>query len=88
MSYFDISKHIEKIYTFKVSSATLIAVTEKIIPKVKQWQHCPLAQVYFLFGWMLSITKFVNKAVSTKEALEITLEELELKTEKQYLLII
>ncbi len=50
MSYFDISKHIEKIYTFKVSSATLIAVTEKIIPKVKQWQHCPLAQVYFLFG--------------------------------------
>jgi putative transposase len=34
MSYKDISQHIEEIYTFCVSSATLIVITDKIIPEL------------------------------------------------------
>ena len=38
MSYTDISVHIEDIYQVSISTATISAITDKIIDKVKQWQ--------------------------------------------------
>lgn len=54
MSYFDISKHIEKIYTFKVSSATLIAVNEKNYSKSKTMATLPISTSLF-FVWLDAI---------------------------------
>lgn len=36
MSYQDISREIEELYAFSVSTATISAVTDKVIPELKQ----------------------------------------------------
>ena len=71
MSYTDISKHIEDIYQISISTATISAITDKIIDKVKQWQSRPLDNVY-PFVWLDAIHykikdggKYVSKAVYT-----------------------
>jgi putative transposase len=45
MSLRDISKHIKDVYT-DISHATLSAITDKIIPEVKEWQSRPLEELY------------------------------------------
>jgi len=46
MSLRDISAHIKDMYDTDVSAATLSAITDKIIPQVKEWQGRPLEQLY------------------------------------------
>lgn len=71
MSYKDISSHIEDIYQVSISSATISAVTDKIIEQVKQWQARPLESIY-PFVWLDAIHykikeggKYILKAVYT-----------------------
>ncbi|MCT7573045.1 IS256 family transposase [Aliarcobacter butzleri] len=71
MSYADITKHIEEIYQISISTATISAITDKIIDKVKQWQARPLDSLY-PFVWLDAIHykikdggKYVSKAVYT-----------------------
>ena len=71
MSYVDISSHIEDIYQVSISTATISAITDKIIDKVKQWQARPLDTIY-PFVWLDAIHykikdggKYVSKAVYT-----------------------
>ena len=71
MSYRDISSHIEEIYQVSISTATISAITDKIIDKVKQWQIRPLDSIY-PFVWLDAIHykikdggKYVSKAVYT-----------------------
>jgi len=71
MSYRDISSHIEEIYQVSISTATISAVTDKIINKVKEWQARPLEAIY-PFIWLDAIHykvkdggKYVSKAVYT-----------------------
>ena len=71
MSYTDISSHIEEIYQVSISTATISAITDKIIDKVKQWQIRPLDSIY-PFVWLDAIHykikdggKYVSKAVYT-----------------------
>ena len=54
MSYSDISSHIEDIYQVSISTATISAITDKIIDKVKQWQARPLDGMY-PFVWLDAI---------------------------------
>ena len=42
----DISKHIKDMYDTDISHATLSAITDKIIPEVKEWQSRPLEELY------------------------------------------
>ena len=50
MSYSDIKSHIEELYQISISTATISAITDKIISKVKEWQSRPLESVYpFVF---------------------------------------
>jgi putative transposase len=71
MSYKDIKSHIEEIYQISVSSATINAITDKIIPKIKEWQNRPLESIYpFVFMDAIHYKikedgKYVNKAVYT-----------------------
>ena len=71
MSYRDISSHIEEIYQVSISTATISAVTDKIITTVKEWQSRPLEAIY-PFIWLDAIHykikeggKYISKAVYT-----------------------
>lgn len=75
MSYADISREIEDLYAFSVSAATISAVTDKVIPELKQWQQRPLEAIY-PFIWLDAIHykiredgRYVSKAVYTVLAL-------------------
>lgn len=71
LSYRDIIKHIEEIYQVELSTATISAITDKIIDKVKAWQSRPLEAIY-PFVWLDAIHykikdggKYITKAVYT-----------------------
>lgn len=70
-SYQDISREIEDLYAFNVSTATISAVTDKVIPELKQWQQRPLEKVY-PFDWLDRIhykiredSRYQSKAIYT-----------------------
>src|SRR3972149_9475462 len=46
MSYSDIQSHLEEMYGIEVSEGTLSAITDRIIPEIKEWQNRPLESVY------------------------------------------
>jgi putative transposase len=71
LSYRDIVKHIQEIYQVELSTATISAITDKIIDKVKAWQSRPLEAIY-PFVWLDAIHykikdggKYITKAVYT-----------------------
>ncbi|HHN8402759.1 TPA: IS256 family transposase [Morganella morganii] len=77
MSYADINREIEALYAFSVSAATISAVTDKVIPELKQWQQRPLEAIY-PFIWLDAIHykiredgRYVSKAVYTVLALNL-----------------
>lgn len=46
MSYSDIQGHLMDIYGLAISDATLTAITDRIIPQIKDWQNRVLESVY------------------------------------------
>jgi putative transposase len=46
MSFRDISAHIKDMYDTDISATTLSAITDKVIPLVKEWQIRPLEDTY------------------------------------------
>jgi putative transposase len=46
MSFRDISSHIKDMYDTDISATTLSAITDKVIPLVKEWQNRPLESLY------------------------------------------
>jgi putative transposase len=71
MSYRDMVSHIKEMYQIDISEGTISAITDKIIPKVKEWQSKPLERVY-PFVWLDAIhykikenSKYISKAVYT-----------------------
>jgi len=46
MSFRDIASHIEEMYDVEISHTTLSEITDRIIPKVKEWQSRPLESLY------------------------------------------
>ena len=46
MSYQDICDHLEDLYGTSVSESSLTAITDKVIPVVKEWQSRPLEAIY------------------------------------------
>ena len=46
MSYSDIQMHLKEMYDFDISDATISAITDSIIPEIKDWQNRPLETVY------------------------------------------
>jgi putative transposase len=71
MSYRDIRQHIEEMYGIEVSSGTLNAVTDQLIPLLKEWQSRPLESHYAIV-WMDAIQykikedgRYISKAIYT-----------------------
>lgn len=48
MSSRDISKHLEEMYGTRISHTTLMTITDRIIPLVKNWQNRPLESMYVI----------------------------------------
>jgi transposase-like protein len=46
MSYSDIQGHLQEMYGVEVSDGTISAITDRIIPEIKEWQNRPLESVY------------------------------------------
>ena len=46
MSFRDISSHLKEMYDADISHATLSAITDRIIPTIKEWQDSSLEEVY------------------------------------------
>jgi len=46
MSYGDIQGHLKDMYGVELSDGTLTAITDRIIPEIKEWQNRPLESVY------------------------------------------
>lgn len=46
MSYSDIQTHIKDMYDFEISDGALTAITDRIIPAIKEWQNRPLENIY------------------------------------------
>jgi len=65
-SYSDISGHLQDIYGVEVSSATISAVTDKILPQITEWRNRPLESVYAIvfLDAMFFKTKQDNKVLT------------------------
>jgi transposase-like protein len=46
MSYSDIQQHLSEIYGLDISDGTISAITDRIIPTIKEWQNRPLDSLY------------------------------------------
>jgi len=46
MSYSDIQSHLREMYGVDISDGTITAITDRIIPEIKEWQNRPLENVY------------------------------------------
>lgn len=67
MGYRDISSHMEEIYGIEISKSAITAITDKILPKIKEWQNRPLDEIYpiiFLDAMHFKCTE--NNAVVSK----------------------
>lgn len=51
MSVRDICDHIEDMYGFALSSTTLSAITDRVIPQIKEWQQRAL-ESHYCFVWL------------------------------------
>jgi transposase-like protein len=65
MSFRDISAHIEDMYDMRISHDTLSAITERIMPLVKEWQSRPLESVYCIV-WLDAMHYKVKDQGKTK----------------------
>lgn len=84
MSYRDIASHVEELYGINVSTATISAVTDKIIDEVKQWQQRPLESHYPLV-WLDAIHYKVKEDGQYKQKAVYTILALNLEGQKEVL---
>lgn len=54
MGYQDIAAHVAELYGLDVSNATISAITDKLIPELKEWQQRPL-ESHYPFVWLDAI---------------------------------
>ena len=71
MSYQDMASHVAEMYGLTVSHATISAVTDKLLPEIKEWKERPLAS-HYPFIWLDAIHykvkadgRYESKAVYT-----------------------
>ena len=46
MSYRDIVEHVEDMYNIEISKSLITSITDKILPKIKDWRNRPLEEIY------------------------------------------
>jgi len=78
MSYNDIQKHLSEMYDVAISDGTLTAITNRLMPEIKEWQNRPLENIYpviWLDGMHFKVRdNGVVKAKAIYSILGVTLE--------------
>jgi len=71
MSYRDMKYHIHDMYGIEVSTGAITAITDQLIPELKEWQQRPLNSVYPIV-WMDAVHykireegRYISKAIYT-----------------------
>ncbi len=71
MSYRDMQYHIQDLYGIEVSTGALTAITDQLLPELKEWQERPLESVYPII-WMDAVHykikedgRYIGKAIYT-----------------------
>jgi len=71
MSYRDMKYHIHDMYGIEVSTGAITAITDQLIPELKEWQQRPLESVYPIV-WMDAVHykireegRYISKAIYT-----------------------
>lgn len=75
MSYQDISAQVAEIYGMSMSTASISAITEKLIPELKQWQQRQLNS-HYPFVW-LDVIHYKIKEDGRKDILSLYISEYE-----------
>jgi transposase-like protein len=77
MSYRDMKYHIHDLYGIEVSTGAITAITDQLIPELKEWQQRPLESVYPIV-WMDAVHykireegRYISKAIYTLLGLTI-----------------
>jgi len=77
MSYRDMKYHIHDLYGIDVSTGAITAITDQLIPELKEWQQRPLESVYPIV-WMDAVHykireegRYISKAIYTLLGLTI-----------------
>jgi putative transposase len=65
----DISAHIKETYDTDISATTLSAITDKVIPLVKEWQQRSLEDLYCIV-WLDAMFFKVKEEGRTQQAKE------------------
>lgn len=60
MSYRDMKYHIHELYGIEVSTGTITAITDQLIPALKEWQQRPLDSIYPII-WMDAVHYKIRK---------------------------
>ena len=84
MSYQDIASHVAELYGLSVSSATISAVTDKLIPELEQWRARPL-QSHYPFVWLDAIHYKVKEEGRYEQKAIYTVLGLDLEGKKEIL---
>lgn len=84
MSYQDIASHVAELYGVSVSSATISAVTDKLIPEIEQWRARPL-QSHYPFVWLDAIHYKVKEEGRYEQKAIYTVLGLDLEGKKEIL---
>lgn len=84
LSYRDIASQVEDLYGIEVSTATISAITDKIIDEVKQWQQRPLDPIY-PFVWLDAIHYKVKENRSYQQKAVYTVLGLNMEGKKEVL---
>ena len=84
LSYRDIRSQIEEIYGVQVSDGTISAITDRIIPAVREWQSRPLETLYPII-WMDAMHFKVRDEGSVKSKAIYTILGVDLEGKKEVL---
>jgi len=84
LSYSDIRSQVEEIYGIQVSDGTISAITDRIIPVIREWQSRPLERIYPII-WMDAMHFRVRDEGSVKSKAIYTILGVNLEGKKEVL---
>lgn len=84
LSYSDIRSQVEDIYGVQISDGTISAITDRIIPVVREWQNRPLETIYPII-WMDAMHFKVRDEGSVKSKAIYTILGVNLEGKKEVL---
>ena len=62
LSYRDIQQHLQQIYGVELSTGAITAITDHVLPAIKDWQNRALDDLYPVIWMDAMFSRYVKKA--------------------------